>query len=57
VRIAGDPAIYGNVTKIEGMSVIHDGNCFIIAAYYIQQHPDTGIFSQIADTFTFIGRP
>jgi hypothetical protein len=53
VREPGDPAIEGHLTRIEGVSAIYKGNCFIVAAYYTQQKPDVAAFERILSTFKF----
>ena len=53
VREAGDPAIEGGLTRIQGISLIYKGYCFHIAAYFTQQKPDVDAFLGIASTFKF----
>jgi hypothetical protein len=51
-RLPGDPAL-NEFTRIDGISVIYKGTCFIVAGYYTQQQPDVEAFQQIAGSFTF----
>src|SRR5574341_1396494 len=53
VRLPGDPAIEGGLTRIQVISVIYKGYCFIVAAYFTQQTPDIATFLEVADTFHF----
>jgi hypothetical protein len=41
------------LTRIHGISVIYQGYCFHIAAYFYQKDPDEATFLQIADSFRF----
>jgi hypothetical protein len=51
-RLPGDPNL-NDGTRIDGISVIYKGTCFIVAGYYTQQVPDPEPFRQIASTFSF----
>jgi len=51
-RLPGDPAL-NELTRIDGISVIYKGTCFIVAGYYTQGVPDVEPFRQIASSFTF----
>lgn len=53
VRVEGDSAIEGNLTRIQSISVIYKGYCFLVAAYFTQTNPDIASFLQIASTFQF----
>jgi hypothetical protein len=41
------------LTRIHGMSVIDQGYCFHVAAYFYQENPDEATFMQIVDSFRF----
>jgi hypothetical protein len=53
-RLPDDSVIEGNLTRIHGISVIYQGYCFNIAAYFTQQEPDVDTFLLIVDTFRFL---
>lgn len=53
VRLPGDPAIEEPLTRIQGVSVVYNGYCFIVAGYFTQQDPDVQLFEQIAGSFRF----
>lgn len=57
IRLAGDPAIQGPFTRIDGVSVVYEGNCFHIAAYYTQEQPDELIFNQMLSSVELFDRP
>jgi hypothetical protein len=53
VRVAPDPAIEGGLTRIESVSVVREGQCFNVVAYFTQQVPASDLFAQIVSTFEF----
>jgi hypothetical protein len=53
VREPGDPAIEGELTRIQAISLIYKGYCFNIAAYFTQEIPDVAAFEEIVGTFRF----
>jgi hypothetical protein len=53
VRDEDDPQLHHPYTRIEAVSVIYNGYCFNIPAYFTQQDPDVNVFSQIISTFQF----
>jgi hypothetical protein len=54
VRIQGDPAISEeDLTRIQGISVIYKGYCFLVTAYFTQQNSDVATFLQLASSFQF----
>ena len=52
-RTEGDPAVEDGLTRIEGIGVIKDQHCVLVAAYYSQEIPDTGTVSTIFGSFRF----
>ncbi len=48
-----DPSTSNGVTRAHAISVIHQGYCFLITAYFTEGSADEATFSQIADSFTF----
>ena len=53
VRLPGDPAIEVNLTRIQGISTIYKGTCFMLSAYFTQQDPDVDTFLKIAESYSF----
>ena len=53
VRLQGDPVIQEDLTSVEAVSLLHQGYCFNLAAYFTVADPDENIFSQIIGTFGF----
>jgi len=53
VRGPGDPAIEGGLTRIQGISAIHNGYCFLVTAYYSESDPDIDNFVEISNSFEF----
>lgn len=53
MRVQGDPAIEGDLTRIHRIAVVHGGYCLYITAYYTQQNPDVATFLDIASSFEF----
>jgi hypothetical protein len=42
-----------NLTRVQGIVLVYEGDCLILAAYFTQQEPDVTTFLQIASTFEF----
>jgi hypothetical protein len=47
--VRGDPD--PPTTLIRGISLVHEGNCILLIAYYTEETPDELPFAQIADSF------
>jgi hypothetical protein len=52
-RVSPDPAIEGNLTRIETVSSIHAGYCYNITGYFTQADPDVELFDRIVGTVKF----
>lgn len=53
VRVAGDPAIEGTLTRIQGVSALYQGYCFKLVAYFTQKEPDIETFEEILRSYEF----
>jgi len=53
VRLPGDPAIEVNLTRIQGISTMYKGTCFLLSAYFTQQLPDVATFLLMASSYSF----
>lgn len=52
-RGPGDPLLNDPYTRIEAVSVTHNGYCFNVAAYFTQRVPDASVVGEIVSTFLF----
>lgn len=53
VRLQGDSAIEGHLTRIDGFGTVRDGYCWGVTAYYTEADPDVGTFLTIVESFAF----
>ena len=54
IRTEGDNAIQGELTRIHAVSLVRNGQCINVGAYFYQNTPDEATFSQILGSFELL---
>jgi hypothetical protein len=54
IRGEGDPTIQGSLTRIHGVSMVHEGTCYRVVAYFTQSNPDEASFELMLDSFKLL---